>query len=106
MSGLLVIGVLVVLRLNMDCLMKSFLHSDSNYSSRMSEIQDYSEHSQVPCSLAYSTIAARYSSSSCSLRNSFKGSMQQICFVPLANAKRKFSYLASQRSAVIGLHNY
>ena len=41
MSDLLAIGVHVVPRLNMDYLIKSFLHSDSNYSSRMSAVQGY-----------------------------------------------------------------
>jgi len=107
MSGLLAIGVHVVLHLNMDCLMKSFRHSDSNCSSRMFAIQDYLEHSQVLCSLAYSAIAALYSSSSCSMPSSFEDSMRQICSKPLGNEERKFSYLGSQRSAAtVRLHNY
>jgi hypothetical protein len=60
----------------------------------------------VQYSLVCSAIAALYSSSSCSMQNSFEGSMQQICFVRLKNAERKFSYQVSQRSAAIGQHNY
>jgi hypothetical protein len=41
MNDLLAIGAHVVPRLNMDCLRKSFPHSNSNYSSRMLAILDY-----------------------------------------------------------------
>jgi hypothetical protein len=106
MSGLLIIEVHVVPRLNMDCLIKSFRHSNSNYSSKMFAIQGYLEHSLVQYSLICSTIATLYSSSSYFTQNSFRDSMQQICFMPLMNAKRKFSYLVSQTSVIIGQHNY
>jgi TctA family transporter len=106
MSGLLIIVVHVVPRLNMDCLMKSFRHSNSNYSSKMFAIQGYLKHSQVQYSLICSTIAILYSSSSYSMQNSFRDLMQQICFMPLANAVRKFSYRESQMSVIIGQHNY
>ena len=106
MSGLLIIEVRVVPRLNMDYLMKSFRHSNSNYSSKMFAIQGYLEHSLVQYSLVCSTIAALYSSSSYSMQNSFRDLMQQICFMPLMNAERKFSYQVSQTSVIIRQHNY
>ena len=106
MSGLLIIEVHVVPRLNMGYLMKSFRHSNSNYSSKMFAIQGYLEHSLEQCSLICSAIATLYSSSSYSMQNSFEGLMQQICFMPLANAERKFSCQVSPTSVIIGQHNY
>jgi hypothetical protein len=106
MSGLLIIEGHVVPRLNMDYLMKSFLHSNSNYSSKMFAIQGYLEHSLGQYSLICSAIATLYSSSSYSTQNSFRDLMQQICFMPLMNAERKFSYRESPMSVIIGQHNY
>jgi hypothetical protein len=106
MSGLLIIEVHVVPRLNMDYLMKSFRHSNSNYSSKMFAIQGYLEHSLVQYSLICSAIVTQYSFSSYSMQNSFRDLMQQICFMPLMNAERKFSYRESQTNVIIRQHNY
>jgi hypothetical protein len=106
MNGLLIVEGHVVLRLNMDYLMKSFRRSNSNYSSKMFAIQGYLEHSLEQYSLICSAIAALYSSSSYSMQNSFRDLMQQICFMLLMNAERKFSYRVSQTSVIIRQHSY
>jgi hypothetical protein len=106
MNGLLIVEGHVVPRLNMDYLMKSFRRSNSNYSSKMFAIQGYLEHLLGQYSLVCSAITALYSFSSYSMQNSFRDLMQQICFMPLANAVRKFSYQVSPMSVIIRQHNY
>lgn len=106
MNGLLAVGDLEVQRLNMDCLMKFFQHSNSECSSRMFAILGYSKHSLEQCSLVWSAAAILYSFSFCFAQNSFEGSKQQIYFGHLENEVKKFSYQAFQKNAAVGQHNY